>query len=1382
MRLVLTFQEDSGARRDLLVLADPGATIGELAAALGGVPSRRPPTLRHLAPGALAWEVLPARLPLDRIRAGACVALAPPGDAGGPARVAVDVVGDAPRRYALPAGAWLIGRDEGCDIVIADRTVSARHARLLVDGECELRDLGSANGVRLDERNCPRLVIREPVEVLLGTTRVAIRPLGDPEPPGSVGVVPIIRQRVPVVEPEEVRFVAPSPPEEPEREPLPWLGILAPLLLSIVLAVALDRPSAMLLALATPLLLVGGLVSRRLSRRRTRRSELARYDARVAELEAELAEASRRERATRAASAPRVGELLRATADLGPLLWSRRPDAPGFLRLRIGTARLPSRIRLELPAAPPARLTALRDDFERLSGLPLLGDLAASGGIGLAGDRGELGPILDALLAQLAVLHAPGELLLTAIVGEAWAARLDWLKWLPQTVPEPTILGAAPALAADRDDGELLVGALLRLAELRRDGRSPRAPAIAVVLDAAAPVGLTERLALCELGRSQAIHPIWVTAAGGEVPAACGPVLLVGAGARVDPRDGGPVVEVEPETIGAAAARELALRLAPLVDAGRRDVRGAGVPERVTLAEVLGPELLDSPGKVLARWGEQPSAGPRGLGAIVGVGADGPVRIDLREHGPHALVAGTTGAGKSEFLRSWVLALASEHSPSRLNLLFIDYKGGAAFADTVRLPHCVGLVTDLGPRLARRVLTSLRAELRRREQHFARLGASELVELEARGQAPPALVVMVDEFATLAHEVPEFLDGMLDLAQRGRALGIHLVLATQRPAGVVRDGIKANTPLRIGLRMAEAADSVDVLGAPDAARIESSCPGRAFLRSGPGPLHMLQSAYSSDRTPVGPQPPRILVAPLAFGRVRPAPARPVPRAETDDRARLVTTIAAAADRLGHAPPRRPWLDELPHVIDLGALPAGPPEAGIAFGVSDAPEEQRQPVVRFVPARDGHLLVTGPSGAGKSLLLRTVAISAARTGAVEIHGIDAAGGALGGLERLPQVGSIVPGDDLERVQRLLRRLAGELGARIGGREGERPLTLLLVDGFPGWREEWEARPGRAPAYESFRELLALGRAVGMHVALSADRLAAVPSGIVAATQCRIQLGGPEGTPERWPPGRGIVDGLETQVACLGGAGEREPAAIAALASELCGSVPSVPPVLALPTRLRAESLPAWDGDRLVVGLGGDDPGPLAIRPRGVLLVAGPPGSGRTNALRWLEHALRHARDPVPVVRFASDGDADEVREVLARLLAGEWATGAAPALMIESVSRYLGTGLELRLVELTREWPRRGGLLVVEDELSAWSGAGALLHELRSPRRGLVLDPGTDGDALFRMSLPRPFRAGAPGRGVLVDGGRASVIQVPHMGAEAGLIPVADRAAASAASR
>lgn len=1489
MRLTLTLVAASGTVEDLLVTAGPGATVGQLATAIAArdpAAARAPQggvyTLMRLGPagaGEQGWALLPAaaRLGEEMLASGSSIALAvgPARDPRASPMVRLEVLGGptAGRSYDLAAGSWLLGRDPGCDLVIDDPMVSARHARLELGEVSELVDLGSANGVIVDGEPVANVRIDGELQFVLGGSVLRAHRLAEVATATREDAT-VRFTRSPRLEPRYPgeQFTAPTTPVEPERDPFPWLLTLAPLLLGVALAVVLERPSALLFAVATPLMLLGGFLTQRGRRRRRYRRAIEDYERRLAVLEPALEHAASTERAARLAEAPSTLELLEAVADRSPLLWSRRPEHWNFLSVRLGTTALASRTSIATPGRDELlpelrdRLDALCERHRVLGGLPIVERLVDAGAIGLAGAPEHLGPVLDGVLAQLSCLHAPTELVVAAVVSSSWAARLDWLKWLPHSSSSQSpidgishLADTSIAAAALLDAIEELVrrrtastgratsrGPIARSSSALETSAAPEAaarhgpgsggevplPAVVLVISGDAPAARARLIALSEVGPDAGVFPIWVAAAHAELPAACRSTVDVtdsATGAVRLIRIGEAFAPVRVDAITPVAAQTMGRSLAPLVDAGASPVEARGVPSLVHIGSLLGPGMLDDPRAVVDRWREHGSileraapsaraaAPASGLPAIIGRAAEGPVRLDLRAHGPHALVAGTTGAGKSEFLRSWVLSLAAEHSPDRVNFLFVDYKGGSAFAECVGLPHCVGLVTDLGPRLVRRALISLRAEVQHRERLFARLRVSELTELEARGDpsTPPALILVVDEFAALAKEVPEFVDGVLDLAQRGRALGMHLVLATQRPAGVIKEGIKANTNLRIALRMAEAADSLDVLGVADAAALDPSLPGRAMVRTGPGRPLLLQTAYTGGRGGQALLAPDLIVGPLGFGGGQRrshgetiATSQVAALTVATDLQRLVATISVAAELAEIRAPRRPWLDELPSLIGLGDLLTGD-DAVIPFGLSDVPGQQRRELAAFRPDAEGHLAIIGASGAGKSSALRTLAIATAvttRGGPVEVYGLDFASGGLRVLEALPHVGSIVPGDDVERVHRLLRRLGAMLADRTSRfseanarnlteyRESEvravEPRVLLLIDAFPVFREEWEGRPSRAVAYETFREVLATGRSLGIHVALSADRAAALPSGVAAAVQRRVLLrsAGEAGAvpvvpPEGWPPGRGVVDGLETQIAILGAgaagvqSGE-DSRVIADFARTHADVIPCTEPIRSLPRRISPSDLPAQVAGRPVLGLAEESLAPIGFDPAGTFLLAGPAASGRTNALAWMARALRAAVPTLRIVHFgpqdsalstieAFDRSVTDVRsvEATARALLEELAADRPPrvAIIIESLAGYLGTAAEPHLAALPRQLRRGGGLLVAEEEIAGWTGISPLLSELKAARRGLLLQPEVgDGEVLLRFALPRGSRAvNTPGRGLLVDQGRGAVVQLPH---------------------
>lgn len=387
-------------------------------------------------------------------------------------------------------------------------------------------------------------------------------------------------------------------------------------------------------------------------------------------------------------------------------------------------------------------------------------------------------------------------------------------------------------------------------------------------------------------------------------------------GSRVVVATGPETADAVPDAMSTAEATDAAGRLRSLAEARGLRPEGDSLPLRVHLAD-----LLPLP------------PGGSGLPAPVGVGAGGTVVLDLVADGPHAVIAGTTGSGKSELLVAWILGIAAGRTPDEVTFLLVDFKGGSAFAPLAVLPHVLATLTDLDARRTRRAIESLRAELLHRERVLAAASARSIDDLQPG--ALPRLVVVVDEFAAVVAESPELHDVFGDLAARGRSLGLHLILCTQRPAGVIRDAVLANTTLRLSLRVTDRADSLAMLGSDAAARLPAEPRGRGIVL-GDGSTRTVQLAIT------GPE----------------------------DAARIAAGSPSA--RL-----TRPWCDPLPAVLPLDSIPS--PEDGIAFGLADLPAEQLQPVAAHEPRRHGHLLVLGGAGAGSTVALQTLAIGARRSG-------------------------------------------------------------------------------------------------------------------------------------------------------------------------------------------------------------------------------------------------------------------------------------------------------------------------------------------------------------------------------------------------------------------
>ncbi len=509
-------------------------------------------------------------------------------------------------------------------------------------------------------------------------------------------------------------------------------------------------------------------------------------------------------------------------------------------------------------------------------------------------------------------------------------------------------------------------------------------------------------------------------------------------------RDGRAGLRIDPRTVAAASHRDalpsgctVVLTVPRLGEVRHRGIRATwpAVSEDDMdtacrlLARYFDPELPDGglPAVVsLTDIEGSPTSGR--FVAAVGMAAGGPVVVDLDRDGPHLLVAGTTGSGKSEFLRTVVLSLAGRYRPEEVGFVLADFKGGAAFGPCVDLPHVAGLVTDLDGDL-QRLVEALRGEVEDRERLVADRGVTGFGDLVA-GELR-RLVVVVDEFAVLAERYDEELGALVDLARRGRSLGMHLVLATQRPAGVVSPEIQSNMALRVCFRVADAADATDVIGDRRPAMVDRRSPGRGFLRFGAGEITEFQAARAGDLPVV-----------CDAGRV------PDVQALVDRLARDVTD------------PAEPMLVPAPESVLLETLPP------LAIGIVDDPRRPR-------PFRwnGGNLLVVGGPATPARETLITVGVAVARHTDTAIYAV---GTGLDDLERLAAVGAVVRPGETERMARLLEVL----------RSGDGMLLLVAYPDADLRQAVLELTGSGVPTVLAVQDA---GQVTGAVSALFADRL-------------------------------------------------------------------------------------------------------------------------------------------------------------------------------------------------------------------------------------------------------------------------------------------------------
>ena len=707
---------------------------------------------------------------------------------------------------------------------------------------------------------------------------------------------------------------------------------------------------------------------------------------------------------------------------------------------------------------------------------------------------------------------------------------------------------------------------------------------------------------------------------------------------------------------------------------------GQGAPALVRLSRTGCPLTA---ARIAARWREpgpgRPGAGGGRLSAVLGVGAGGPLSADLALDGPHALLAGTTGSGKSELLTAWLLQLACTVPPDLLSLVLVDYKGGSAFTPLRGLPHTAGVLTDLDPADTARALSSLEAEVRRRERILTRAGAKDVTRLPA-GTVLPRLLVVVDEFATLACEHPDVLDTLVRVAAQGRSLGIHLVLATQRPGGVVSPAIRANTSLRVCLKVLDTADSREVLGHDGAAHLPRH-PGRVIVAgAGQGggdggqadrDSEVLQAPWCGTEEQVAgvvaqvreaasgwsaPWRPWAEPLPTRLGRaelsrvLRPDTQDEAPRRQASAGAPVSpgrTSAPSAPGRTGTpgAPSRSGTSGRADTPLSSGtaAFPAsagteaatgtgGQPEgrtgtagtdhapgsgSGVPLVVTDLPERQCLGSWSWDPAVP--LLVIAPPGSGG-----TTAADCACQGALDrgwdVHLCGRPSSARGLSEGEVGVGTVVGTEDPRRLARLWSlAAAGQLRGSVLRLDDVETL-ITAVDEALGVGE------GQALLEQVVRTAPATGTGLVVTAAIqaaSARWAAPIRTRLVlgASDPAQAALAGlPRGTVTGRTPGRGVVLEPGGAVACQVLLPDRGGARVRVRGGGPRSGRPVPHTLRALPRLVTPGQVPAgtW-------ALGGDSASPLEP-PCGSVLVVGPPGSGRTSCVEALRQALVCAQEP------------------------------------------------------------------------------------------------------------------------------------------------------------
>ncbi|TDV34593.1 type VII secretion protein EccCa [Actinophytocola oryzae] len=857
-------------------------------------------------------------------------------------------------------------------------------------------------------------------------------------------------------------------------------------------------------------------------------------------------------------------------------LWERRPAHEDFGDVRIGLGTQRATFKLVPPETRPVEeleplsahaLRRFMRAYTSLPDAPIAVYLRGFARIQLHGDVEAARGLARAVLGQAATAHGPGDVRIAVCASDEARPHWDWVKWLPHAHDPDSRDAAGPRrLVTDSvTDAENLLGGG---AFTGRPGFEPDTPITAsepfviLVLD-----GVTAA-AEHRVGEEGYRNAVVLDVSGALSWQDRTHTLFLEFGAnlvssvtfdRLGNPDARPVCT--PDDMTARAAATLA-RTMSRYRVGEAEVAEEPLATDYDLPVLLG--LGDVRGFDPMRYRADRMSARRRLRVPIGIASNGqPIELDLKESaeegmGPHGLCVGATGSGKSELLRTLVMALATTHSSEDLNFILVDFKGGAAFLGFDQLPHTSAVITNLSEELelVDRMQDALTGEMNRRQEHLRASGnyASRRDYEAARAQGVPlepmpALFIVVDEFSEMLSSKPEFIDTFAMIGRLGRSLGVHLLLASQRLDEGRIHKVETHLSYRIGLRTFSAMESRSVIGVPDAYELPKS-PGNGYLRPDTQTLVRFKAAYSSSVYRPARARARGLVneqlVPFGTGYLppaaQPAPVQEEPEEETPSQTMLDILIERLRDLGPRAhqvwlPPLResPTLDQLlPPLVNhrtLGPRPVGGYGTGnltVPVGLVDVPAQQRrEPLLADLSGSKGNVAVVGAPQSGKSTVLRSIisALALTHTAAeVQFYCLDF-GGTLSSLAKLPHVGSIANRLDRDRVTRTVLEICNLMSrreklfaehnidsmqsyrrARANGElEVKDPYgdVFLVVDGWYTIRQDFDEVEDR------FTELAARGLSFGIHLVIAAGRWSEMRPWLrdVLGTRFELRLGDP-----------------------------------------------------------------------------------------------------------------------------------------------------------------------------------------------------------------------------------------------------------------------------------
>ncbi|CCF62163.1 putative FtsK/SpoIIIE family protein [Nocardia cyriacigeorgica GUH-2] len=881
----------------------------------------------------------------------------------------------------------------------------------------------------------------------------------------------------------------------------------------------------------------------------------------------------------------------------GKRMWEVQVASPQFLRVRIGRGRIANQVRVIVPEAAPTsdldpvgvvELTRFAKAYSTVGGMPVAINLLSAPQIGFDGDRAAVAGLIRAMIAEAVVLHGPDQVAVAAALTDPDAREWAWLKWLPHTQHPTATDAVGAARMVYRSVGELRAKVL---ADLNRGPFSANSePALdrkhhLLIVDVGGQANERDISGIdgCTWLRLGTTDQLLPRALKFTVEADRSLHEVTSRGLRRV----GVADSMSLPAMTALARRVAPYRLSTVVEAVAAEQASTGT----SWEEMVG---LTDPGdiRVDQQWPVRRDSDRARLNIPFGHDPAGAVvHLDIKESaeegmGPHGMCIGATGSGKSEFLRTLVLSAVATHSPDQLNLLLVDFKGGATFLGFDRLSHVTAVVTNMEEEsdLVTRMEDVINGEMVRRQRilrdagNFANVADYERAREQGADLAPlPTLFIILDEFAELLEHYPDFSKLFVAIGRLGRSLRIHLLLSSQKVPANRMGELEAHLSYRVALRTNQTSDSRDAIGTADAYHLPKK-PGSGYLRVGSGDLQRFQATYVGEaytpralapatnassrarRAGGGYRPPqRFTTGPVAD--VRPAVVERAPVAAQQPDAtetEQVTVMETVLQQLaGHGrPAHKMWLPPLNTPPTLDRLLEGAEQGSLSIPVAliDKPRQQRQDSwTADLSAAGGHMAIVGGPQSGKSTALQTFMLAAALTHTpeqVQFYCVDFSGGSLSAMRTLPHVGSVAGPRDQDRIRRTIALITNLLETRqnlfaeygidtirkfrtMRNESGGRPPwadrdpygdVFLVVD---GWDIGLSNNGPYFDEYSATMEQIALqGLNFGIHLVLTSSRWMAVRPAVKDMIQTRVEMRLGDLTDTTFNTHRNVVSAIPT----------------------------------------------------------------------------------------------------------------------------------------------------------------------------------------------------------------------------------------------------------------